>query len=110
MTAGVRQEELFGLVGELFVYGKRRFQRKTAAQLLRGLIKEAAKEGRLWNFDRNLCAMNQSPRDGGDGEGVSAGLGVGRGASATSGAASCRRCVSTAADSGEDGDREDHCE
>jgi hypothetical protein len=71
---------------------------------------ESKKESKLWDGDRNLCAMNQSSGDSGNGEGVGAGLGVGRGAGATSGGTASCRGVSTAADSGEDGYREDHCE
>jgi hypothetical protein len=64
---------------------------------------------RLLDGDRNLCAMNQSARNGGDREGVGAPLGVGRGASAASAGASRCRGVSTAAGGSEDGQREDHC-
>jgi hypothetical protein len=62
--------------------------KEKAAHWLRGLIRKARRKARLWNRDRNLCAMNQSPGDGSDSEGISTGFGVGRaGASATSTAA-----------------------
>ena len=59
-------------------------------------------ESRLLDGNRNLRAMNQSPGDGGDGEGVSPSLGIRRGAATasptSSGTATGRRGVSAAAD------------